>query len=60
VVGVDDGVGLVGEAVDAADLVQVGLPLRGMLYHDAEVDVCVLCLDATGDLLAIGGVQTVS
>lgn len=59
VVGVDDWVALVEEAVDAADLVEVIVPLFGVFDDDSEIDVLVLGLDLAGDLLAVGRVDAV-
>lgn len=51
--GVDDGVGLVEEAVDAADLLEVIFPLGGMLDDDSEVDVFIFGFDSPGDFLTL-------
>ena len=56
---VDYGIRLVTEAVDTADLLEMRLPLAGVLDDDAEVDIGILCLDSIGDLLTICCVDVV-
>jgi hypothetical protein len=40
--GVDDGIGLLEEAVDTTYFLQIILPLAGVLDDDTEVDVFIL------------------
>jgi hypothetical protein len=51
--GVDDGIGLLEEAVDTTYFLQIILPLAGVLDDDTEVDVFILGFNASGDLLAL-------
>lgn len=51
--GVDDGVGLLEEAVDTTYFLQIILPFTRVLDNDAEVDVFILGFNASGDLLAL-------
>ena len=56
---VDDGIRLVAEAVNAADLLKMGLPLAGVLDNDAKVDIGILGLDSVGNLLTVCCVDVV-
>lgn len=58
-IGIDNGIRLLQEPIDSTDLVEIFLPLRGMLDHNPEIDILVLRLYLPGDLLAVGGVQAV-
>lgn len=52
-IGIDNRVRLLEEPIYPTDLIQVFLPLGGMLDYDTEIDILVLGFYLTGNLLAV-------